>query len=267
MKPMKLLLLEDNEHDCAWFKNSAQKRSDIKLAGVYNSVDETLKHICCDNIDGVILDLELTKGSGGSGLVFLQKLNELDLDKRPLIIVTTNNLDENVHQTVRDLGITMLFSKIQNNYSPDVIFNHFIMVNNSRAKKNVNPDQKTAIFDSKKSQDNWLKLKIESELDLFGIPDKNDGRKYFFDAIYYLLTSETEDKYFLSYLTKKYKTSDSNISNAMQTAINRGWKDTPRDELEENYTARIDPDKGVPRPTEFVHHIIKRIKNAMKDII
>lgn len=265
MKSLKLLLLEDNENDCAWFKNSAEERDDVNLVGIYNSVDETIKHINCDNIDGVILDLELTRGSGGSGLIFLQKLNELNLDKRPLIIVTTNNLDENMHQTVRDFGITMLFSKIQDNYSPEVIFNHFVMINNSKIKRTTNESRESAIFETRKSKENWLKLKIDSELDLFGIPYKNDGRKYFFDAIYYLLTCENEDKYFLAYLTNKYKTSDSNISNAMQTAINRGWKDTPPDELEKNYTARIDPNKGVPRPTEFVHHILMRIKKSMKD--
>lgn len=267
MKSIKLLLLEDNEYDCNLFRKSAMARNDIKLVGIYDSVDETIKHLCSDNIDGVILDLELTRGTGGSGLIFLQKLNSLNLNKRPLIIVSTNNLDDNVHQTARNFGITMLFSKTQKDYSPDIIFNHFIMFNNSKTNNSLGKMEKETKLSYQKSREDWIKLKIDAELDLFGIPDKNDGRKYFFDAIYYLIAKETDDKYFLNYLTGKYKTSDSNVSNAMQTAINRGWRDTPPDELEKNYTARIDPNKGVPRPTEFIHHVVKRINNAMQNII
>ncbi len=77
-KPMSVVLIEDEVAECIQFKDCANNRSDIKFVGMTDSAEEGLKLVQSHLPEAVILDLQLSKGSG-SGIGFLEALNEMDV--------------------------------------------------------------------------------------------------------------------------------------------------------------------------------------------
>ena len=87
------------------------------------------------------------------------------------------------------------------------------------------------------------------------------GRKYIFDAIFYLLDNSKEDsESAFSYVASVNKVANCSVSRAMQTAINYAWRTSSIDDLEKYYTARINYHTGVPTPTELIYYYADKIK-------
>lgn len=68
---MKVLLVEDDEIECAIYKEIIKNKEDIKLVDSTNSSKEAIKYVKNYKPDAVILDLELTNGEG-SGFEFIE---------------------------------------------------------------------------------------------------------------------------------------------------------------------------------------------------
>lgn len=262
-KPMKLLMLEDEEFECNRFKNYINTRIDVKLIATTNSCNEALDYIKSHFIEGVIVDIELHDGSGGSGLNFLADLNSLNLDMKPLVIITTNNLSKRTHNTARKLGVDLIFCKTQKDYSPETVINSFIMLRSSLyCDTPISIVNKTNL-ETKEDCEKRIVSRINIELDNIGIPHHLTGRQYIFDALYYLLQTKDNNPSYLYFLAAKYKKGNSSVSNAIQVCINNAWNTTPYDELEKLYTARVSYKNGVPTPVEFIYYYVEKIKKLI----
>lgn len=262
-KPMKILILEDNEYECNRYRNCIRERSDIELVATTNSCEEATKYAKYNNIDGIIVDIELHNGKGGTGFTFLEKLNSLELNLKPIIIVSTNILSERVHRIARDFGIDMIFCKAQTDYSPGLVFDTFILLRKTLKYDTPKNEINKTMLKNQEDHKDWISNKINAELDLISMSHKLNGRQYIFEAVCYILENKTNDKYFLTYLMKEHKTGNTNILNAMQTAINYAWKNTPPDDLEKYYTTKVSYERGVPTPTEFVHYYVDKINKII----
>ena len=104
---------------------------------------------------------------------------------------------------------------------------------------------------------------IYKELELVGISPKMVGRKYLHDAIYYMIVNPNSEISVNQYLTKIYKKSGNTISTGMQNAINHAWRATAIEDLEENYTAKINVNTGIPTPGEFTCYYRDKIKKLL----
>ena len=106
---------------------------------------------------------------------------------------------------------------------------------------------------------------INNELDLIGIGLHLQGRKYLYDAIYFIITEVDSNKNstVVQYLVNKYKRSNSTISRAMQNAILHAWRRSSLDDLEKYYTAKINYETGVPTPTEFIYYYAEKVKKML----
>ena len=257
---MKLLLIEDDAEECKIFKNIEEKRTDIKLVAITDSDIEGIKYVKEFHPEGIILDLELNKGSGtGTGFNFIEELNKLNLKDRPKIIVTTNICSDTVYDFLHKSKIDFIFYKKQNNYSQENVINTILLLReykNSIIREVINKDEK---------EKDKITEKINNELDLIGIPTYLQGRKYLFDSIYYIIENENNGKKTntIQYLVKKYKKPNSTISRAMQNAILHAWRVSPLEDLTTYYTARINYETGIPTPTEFIYYYVDKIKKQI----
>ena len=262
-KPMSLLLIEDNQSDCIAFEKAINSRTDMKLVGFTNSSYEGLDMVKTHSPEGIVLDIELNKGKG-SGIDFLIELNKMYLSFKPLIFVTTNTSTNKLYHFLHNNGVDLIFYKHQENYSIEKILSTFMMMRETICGDNgeilsamVSPnDLKNKIF-----------TKIDTEMDLIGIPHNLLGREYIREAVYYLIGPDHNDNNdtAFNYLSKKYNIASGSISRAMETAINKAWYNTPVDELNKYYTAKIRYDRGTPSAAEFVYYYFNKIKRFLSD--
>lgn len=259
-KPMSILLIEDNEDEVKEIHEYTETREDIKIVETTNSSYDGLKHVKMHMPEGIILDLELHNGKG-SGIHFLEELQKIELDFKPLIIVTTNVASDIIYSHIRNLGSDFIFYKKQKDYKPELIINLLVSL-----RKSLNKDSKGngKTTETPIDYEKRIKDKINTELDLIGISNHLKGRKYLFDAIFYLIQSkENDDITVFNYLANLYKIGNSSISRAMQTSINHAWKISSIEDLLTHYKAKVNYGTGVPTPTEFIYYYRDKISKLL----
>ena len=261
-KPITVLLLEDNENDCNEFRNFAKSRDDVCIVCATNSVTEALKQMVIYLPEVVIVDIELDNGEG-SGIVFLEKLKEISLEIKPIRIITTNLQSEVVDNYAHLGNADMIFHKKKENYSIELIFENIIALRKTLFSIKPGIEKEKINKETQAIHLERVANKINTELDLIGISGHLVGRKYLYDAIYYLLTEKNEETSVFYHLAKIYKKCNSAICRSMQTAIYRAWRTSPIEEIEIYYTAKYDYERGVPTPTQFLFYYVDKIKKQL----
>lgn len=263
-KPMPLLLIEDDVADCIKFKNCVNTRTDVIFVGMTGSSSEGLKYVQTLMPEGIILDLELHRGTG-SGLQFLAELKKADFSIKPIIIITTNTLSHIVYNHVRDFGVDMIFYKRQTDYCAEMVVNTMVALRKSWfvvGRDDMPRDLQT--IESPEERRKRIMERIYTELDLIGIGVRYKGREYFQDAIFALINKEKNSSDAVIYqVAELRKASYSSIIRAMQTAINRTWETSAIEDLQKYYTVRVNVNTGVPSPTEFIHYYADKIRKTM----
>ena len=259
-KSMRVLIIEDDVNDCNNFINSVKKRNDVEIVGMTDSDVEGLKYVELKHPEGIILDLELNNGISGNtdSLEFLSQLRKLNLNYNPIIIVTTHINSKRIYDMVHKSGADIIIYKNHPRYSADYVLNKLISL------REVTP-QKTIEVLNEEIKDNKKKIAnyIVRELDLIGIPSKMVGRNYIHDAILYLIENEGDNTNVIRYLTNVYKKSGNTITNGIQNAIIHAWNKTAVDDLLEYYTARVNPETGIPTPMEFIYYYVEKIRRMI----
>lgn len=257
---MNVLLIEDDEIECAMYKELIESKDNIKLVAITNSSSKAIKYVNNYKPDGIILDLELNNGEG-SGFDFIENLKKQKLDKYPKIVVTTNIYSDSVYNFLHKNKIDFIFYKNQVTYSRENVLNTLLLLK-AYEKPNQMIDFK---LDGDESENDKLADLINKELDLIGVGTHLKGRKYLYDAIYFIVQNDGKDENIsvIQFLVGKYKRSNSTISRAMQNAILHAWRISSLEDLSELYTARINYETGVPTPTEFIYYYAGKIKKSL----
>jgi two-component system response regulator (stage 0 sporulation protein A) len=262
-KPMTILIIEDDDYDCNAFQSCIDRRNDIQLVGITNSSNEGIEMVKTYLPEGIILDIELNRGSG-SGLQFLYELQETDINFKPVIFVTTNALDEVLYDKLHSSGVSLIFHKKQDSYSHNAILDQIVSLRKSVYRFNIR-NNKGVLAPTPAEHTANISNRIAKELDKIGIPTHLKGRKHLHDAILYLIEHD-EDKNaetVFNYLARISNKKVSSVTNAMQIAINYAWRVSPLEDLEANYTYKIQSDRGVPSNTEFIYNYKDKIMRTI----
>ena len=259
-KPMKILIIEDDVRDCNNFINCIKNRNDIELVAITDSDVEGLKYVKLKHPEGIVLDIELNNSTSGSNdsLDFLSNLNRLNLDYRPIVIVTTHINSKRTYEIVHREGADLILYKDHPNYSADYVLNKFINLKDSSPKRTVE-----VLKEELKENENKISDCINHELDLIGVTPKLKGRQYLHDAILYLIQNDGTDTNVVRYLTNVYKKSGNTITNGIQNAIIHAWRVSSIDDLSVYYTAKINYETGIPTPMEFIYYYVDKIKKMI----
>ncbi len=258
-RPITVLLIEDDKTDCINMKNYINTRDDVKLINIVNSPEKAIESIKTYIPDAIILDIELNNGEG-SGLEILEKLKSLKLDFKPIIVITTNISSKTVYTYAHENGVDMIFHKLKEDYSPDLVIRNIVLLSKIKTNEKLENDIE------KQSEGEYrerISERINRELDLIGISSHLVGRKYIHDVIMYLLDEKEEKENAFIYLAKKYKKGNSTIGRSIQTAIEHAWRKSSIEDLQKYYTAVVNYNTGVPKPTEFIYYYVDKIKKAI----
>lgn len=260
IKPMKILIIEDDIADCNDFINCIKSREDVELVAVTDSDIDGLKYVKTKHPEGIVLDLELNNSSSGStdSLEFLSNLKRLNLNYEPIIIVTTHVNSKRTYDILHRNGVDLILYKDHPNYSCNHVLNKFISLRKSPIEKKSN-----SIESEIEENENKISDCIYHELDLIGVTANLKGRKYIHDAILYLIQNENSNVNVIQHLTKEYKKSGNTITNGIQNAIIHAWRVSPIEDLTTYYTARVNHETGIPTPMEFIYYYVDKVKKMI----
>ena len=260
IKPMTILIIEDDEQACKDFVKCEKTRKDVKIVAITNSDIEGLKYVKTKKPEGIILDVELNNGNSGNqnSLGFMTELKKLNLGYKPVVIVTTHVHAERTYEILHRNEVDLIMYKEHLHYSSDTVFNNFIMYRNTEPPKSIeNLEQEAENMAEKISEC------INHELDLIGISKKLKGRKYIHDAILYLIENENTEINISRYLAKKYQKAETTIINGMRTAIASAWSKSSLDDLMEHYTVLVNYQTGEPTPMELIYYYVDKVKKQI----
>lgn len=257
-KPISVLLVEDDKIDSTNMKNYIDSRDDVKLVDIVASEETAIEAIKTYLPDAIILDLELNNG-GGSGIEVINAIKDMRLDVKPIIVITTNISSKTVYAYAHENGVDMIFHKLKDDYSPDLVVRNIILLNNAKIAIN-HLDNASKPIETIHDRRERISERINRELDLVGISAHLVGRKYIHDSIMYILEEGEEKENVFLHLAKKYKKGNSTIGRSIQTAIENAWRRSSIEDLEKYYTAVVNYNTGVPTPTELIYYYVEKIK-------
>lgn len=259
-KTLNILIIEDDVTACRELSLYIEKIDTLKLVGITGDSDYGIELVRSTLPDVVILDIELHHGSG-NGLLFLAKLNALQLSLRPYILITTNNSSNVTYESARQLGADFIMSKHKPDYSAQYVIEFIRMIQHTLLSRQPSNPENLSEEDLYEKNLPVFTRRVYRELDWIGISPKNIGYGYLADAILLIMKNPSANVY--RELAENYKKSDASVERAMQNAINRAWRHSDIDELLTHYTARIHSEKGVPTTLEFVYYYANKIKTDM----
>ena len=258
IKPMRILVVEDDLEECNRIIECAKQRRDIELVAVTDSDVDAIKQVKIKNPDGIMLDLELNNSSSGNtdSFGFLENLKNLRCN--PIVIVTTHVNSPRTYEILHRNGVELILYKGHPSYSPNQAFNKFISL-----RKEPNAMVDNSIEAELKDEEEKISECINNELDLIGITQNLKGRQYIHDAILFLIKNENSGESVIQYLTKIHKKSSSTITNGIQNAIIHGWRVSAIEDLEKYYTAKVNYQTGLPTPMELIYYYVSKVKKMV----
>jgi DNA-binding NarL/FixJ family response regulator len=263
VKPMPLLLVEDEVADCIKFKDCANRRNDIIFIGMTDSSEDAMRLLKTRLPEGVILDLQLLKGKG-SGLQFLRQLKEADIAFRPAVVVTTSNQSPLVYDQIEKMGVDWIFCKKQSDYSPDFVIDTLLELRESlhTVQRNGTSVDRQSI-ESPEERRVRISQRIDTELDLVGVRVRLKGRVYIHDAIYLHIESDGKTVPIVEQVAIKHKVTYATITRVMQTAIDNAWDNSSTEDLKKYYTAQVSPKTGSPTASDFIYYYADKIRKTV----
>ena len=255
---MKLLVVEDDIDECNKIIECLKQRKDIELIGITDSDIDALKLVKLKNPEGIMLDIELNNSKSGrtDSFQFLEELKRIKCD--PIIIVTTHINSSKTYDILHRNGVELILYKDHPGYSINQVFNKFINL-----RKITIPIVENSIQNEFDNKEDRISECINKELDLIGITQNLKGRQYIHDAILFLIQNENNNDSLIQFLSKKHKKSGSTITNGIQNAIIHGWRVSAIEDLENNYTAKVNYQTGIPTPMELIYYYVSKIKKMI----
>ena len=260
LKPMKILIIEDDINDCNNFIECIKNRNDIELVGITDSDIEGLKYVKQKHPEGIVLDLELNNSTTGNAdsLEFLSNMKKIQLNYQPIIIVTSHVNSKRTYEILHRSGADLILYKDHPKYSSQYVLNKFINLRKIEPQATLE-----TIKEELEDTENKISDCIYHELDLIGVTAKLKGRQYIHDAILYLIQNPNSNQNVIQYLTKIHKKSGNTITNGIQNAIIHAWRISSIEDLTTYYTARVNYETGVPTPMEFIYYYVDKIKKEI----
>lgn len=257
--PLSILIIEDDPKACEELRSCIDAAVDMRLLDMVNNSFEALEIVQEVTPDVIILDLELQFG-GGNGVVFLSRLREFHLIKRPYILVTTNNSSNTTFDSVRALGADFILGKYERGYCAQYVI-EFLHAMKSAIQSQMLAEPNIPSAPTEDSREKIIIRAIHKELDRIEMSPKSLGHKYLTDAIY--MKIENHEGNVILDISKKYKKSPTSVERAIQNSIGRVWANSSDRLLKMNYTARISEHRGMPTAMEFVYYYANKIRDEL----
>lgn len=260
---IKVLIGDDNREFCELLRTYVEGQPDLELAGVAYNGSEVLEAVLRTAPDVIILDIIMPHLDG---LGVLEKLNGLDLPRRPKIIVLTAFGQENITQKVLEMGADYYVLKP---FSLDVLGTRVRQLAGAAvvpplAVPVVVPPQPTYQSPRSRSLDNDVTTIIHE----IGIPAHIKGYRYLREAILMvvgrveLLGSVTKELY--PSIARNHATTSSRVERAIRHAIEVAWSRGNVEVINGLFGHTVNRERGKPTNSEFIAMVADKLRMETK---
>ncbi|MBU5454564.1 sporulation transcription factor Spo0A [Caproiciproducens sp. MSJ-32] len=262
MKDSKIsvLIADDNKEFCSILNDYLLNQKDIVVTGVAKDGREALELIQERKPDLVILDIIMPHLDG---LGVLERLNSMNLDKIPRIIVLSAVGQDKITQKAITLGADYYVVKP---FDMDIFTKRIREMFNGSTDEIVK--KPTTVIDNTVKTQSKGEMDLESEITSIiheiGVPAHIKGYMYLREAITMvvndmeLLSAVTKELY--PSIAKKYNTTASRVERAIRHAIEVAWGRGQVDAINKLFGYTIHNEKGKPTNSEFIAIIADKLR-------
>ncbi|AVX30472.1 sporulation transcription factor Spo0A [Carboxydocella sp. ULO1] len=252
-KDVKILLVDDNREFCDMLSKHLTRDEDFILVGVAHNGLEALELIQSEQPDLIILDLIMPHLDG---IGVLERMQTLDLPKRPKILMLTAFGQETVTQKAMQLGADYYLLKP---FDFNVL-SHRIrqMVDTGYTIPAYTPVAKTKNLD----------VLVTNIIHEMGVPAHIKGYQYLREAILmvvdhvHLLGAITKELY--PAIAEKYNTTPSRVERAIRHAIELAWDRGNVEMMNKFFGYTVNNERGKPTNSEFIAMIADKLRITAK---
>ena len=259
---IKIVLADDNRDFCQVLKEYLSNEDDIEILGIAKDGIEALDLVSRTQPDVLVLDVIMPHLDG---LGVIEKLNSMNLDKMPKIIVLSAVGQDKITQSAINLGADYYIVKP---------FDFVIFINRIRglvsnkntvveSKSRCNMDIKMTKTDFVKNVGN-IETEITNIIHEIGVPAHIKGYLYLREAIKMvidnveLLGAVTKELY--PSIAKKFNTTPSRVERAIRHAIEVAWSRGKVDTINQLFGYTVHNTKGKPTNSEFIAMIADKLR-------
>ena len=266
---IRVLVADDNREFSATLVNYLSNESDMEVVAVARDGNEAYENIISTKPDIAILDIIMPHLDG---LGVLEKLNESNMDKKPMCIILSAVGQDKITQKAINLGaqyyivkpfdISVLVKRIKEikYYQPTQFKNNYISREIKAQYIDISPEDK-------KNEEN-LEALVTNVIHEVGVPAHIKGYQYLREAIIMVVNNidviNQITKQLYPDIAKKYETTPSRVERAIRHAIEVAWGRGQTETVESIFGYTVSAAKGKPTNSEFIAMIADKLRLELK---
>ena len=257
-----VLIADDNKEFCSILNDYLLNQKDIVVTGIAKDGREALELIQQKQPDLVVLDIIMPHLDG---LGVLEKLNGMDLDKMPRVIVLSAVGQDKITQQAITLGADYYVVKP---FDMDIFTKRIREMFNTQDVETKRRSVSTQVVEREAAATSRgpidLETGITSIIHEIGVPAHIKGYMYLREAITMvvndmeLLSAVTKELY--PSIAKKYNTTASRVERAIRHAIEVAWGRGQVDAINKLFGYTVHNEKGKPTNSEFIAIIADKLR-------
>ena len=262
---IKIVLADDNKDFCQVLKEYLSNEDDIEILGIAKDGVEALQLVKEKQPDLLVLDVIMPHLDG---LGVIEKLNAMNLEKMPKIIVLSAVGQDKITQTAINLGADYYIVKpfdfvIFINRIRELVLNKPV-VPQAKASKQVTELQMSRTNDYQKASSGNIEAEITNIIHEIGVPAHIKGYLYLREAIKMvidnveLLGAVTKELY--PSIAKNFNTTPSRVERAIRHAFEVAWSRGKVDTINQLFGYTVHTTKGKPTNSEFIAMIADKLR-------
>ncbi len=268
---IKIVVADDNQDFIMTLMSHLEKENDMEVIGVARDGKEACEMVINKKPDVLLLDVIMPYLDG---LGVLEKINEANLEPRPMCIMLSAVGQAKITQNAINLGaeyyvvkpfdIEVLIKRIRDikNYKPSS--NAQNVFSNTREIK----APYIAISESNKKNEEGLEALVTNIIHELGVPAHIKGYQYLREAIMMVINDidviNQITKQLYPEIARKFKTTPSRVERAIRHAIEVAWARGEQQAVETIFGYTVSAAKGKPTNSEFIAMIADKLRLELK---
>ncbi|MBQ7667978.1 MAG: sporulation transcription factor Spo0A [Clostridia bacterium] len=256
-----ILIADDNNEFAEILKEFLSKHENFNVLSVVNDGNRAIEKILSQKPDLVLLDIIMPYMDG---IGVMQKIDESDIDKRPIFIVTSAVSQEKMAKNAINLGAYCFMLKP---FDFEILAKRITNAFEENNFENKKEPQHSFVVPKRLTKMENLEVEITNIMHKIGIPTHMTGHKYLREAILEVIKNdeilECITKQLYPIIADKFNTNPSRVERSIRHAIEVAWGRNKIDNIKSMFSYTLNMGKGKPTNSEFIAMIADKLRLEM----